>query len=205
MKTIKNKLNNNLDAVSHIRNSKWNWTSHVSRLGDNRWTYKTMFWQPWGEKRRRGRNLSPLWAWELVGPTLRTVKLVLAKYTLYLCTQVTLKIILQSSYPKMKLSLVELFVLSLKLTTQCSINGSKSGLPLISPIFFSWSMYADFFALIKEPDPTWILLVPFSYQHPLVTSYDTQACSLRMHVVGGFCSSPTGSALAIAIPKTKFM
>ncbi|PSN57651.1 hypothetical protein C0J52_05422, partial [Blattella germanica] len=42
--------------IKHLATSKkWKWGSHVTRLQDNRWTYKTTVWDPRIGKRTQGR------------------------------------------------------------------------------------------------------------------------------------------------------
>ncbi len=56
LKSIKQKLKKNQDAVRYIRTQKWGWTGHIPRLTDDRRTYRTTFWQPIKKKRNKGKQ-----------------------------------------------------------------------------------------------------------------------------------------------------
>lgn len=34
------------DAVTRINHLKWNWTGHVAKMSDGRWTKKIVEWKP---------------------------------------------------------------------------------------------------------------------------------------------------------------
>ncbi len=41
--------------IEKIKEANWRWAGHVSRIQDDRWTYRLTEWQPRNGKRRRGR------------------------------------------------------------------------------------------------------------------------------------------------------
>ncbi len=45
----------NCDIRGKIKEAKWRWAGHVSRIHDDRWTYRLTEWQPRNGKQRRGR------------------------------------------------------------------------------------------------------------------------------------------------------
>ena len=44
------------DIIEKIKQAKWRWAGHTARRDDNRWTKRTMDWQPRTGKRGRGRQ-----------------------------------------------------------------------------------------------------------------------------------------------------
>ncbi len=44
------------EAVRHIRRQKWGWAGHTARYKDDRWIYRTTFWQTLNFKRRKGKQ-----------------------------------------------------------------------------------------------------------------------------------------------------
>lgn len=49
------------DIISTVRQMKWRWAGHISRMRDNRWTYCITNWRPYDGIRRRGR---PMKRWQ---------------------------------------------------------------------------------------------------------------------------------------------
>ena len=45
------------DIIEKIKEMKWRWAGHISRIQDNRWTKRLTEWQPRIGKRRRGRQV----------------------------------------------------------------------------------------------------------------------------------------------------
>ena len=59
------------DVIHSIYKNKHRWAGHVARTQDNRWTTRTTYWCPYGQKRKKGR---PNIRWEdplleVYGPT----------------------------------------------------------------------------------------------------------------------------------------
>ena len=48
---IKNKFKANTNRLFHVKKLKWDWTGHVCRLNDQRWTQKITFYQIRGGQR----------------------------------------------------------------------------------------------------------------------------------------------------------
>ena len=44
------------DILEKIKEAKWRWAGHVTRMNDNIWTQRTTEWQPRTGRRKRGRQ-----------------------------------------------------------------------------------------------------------------------------------------------------
>ncbi len=62
IKIIKQKLKENMNIINYVRWQKWGWAGHISRMKNERWTYKTTFWTPinykikWGQQPKRWKD-----------------------------------------------------------------------------------------------------------------------------------------------------
>ncbi len=56
LKIIKNKFKFNNNIIRVIKRLKWKWAGHISRMKDNRWTYRSTFWFLAQNKRKKGKQ-----------------------------------------------------------------------------------------------------------------------------------------------------